>query len=101
MVKVIWAVRAIDDLNNTAEYHSSYLGNYASSIVSKLFSKVNILKEMPKAGRKVPERNDENIRELIVRELIEGNYRIVYELKGEERIEVLLVHHSSRPLESI
>jgi len=51
---------------------------------------------MPKVGRKVPERNDENIRELI-----EGNYRIIYELRGEERIEVLLIHHSSRTLRNI
>jgi addiction module RelE/StbE family toxin len=96
MVKVVWAERAIDDLNNIAEYHSRYSENYASSVVSKLFNKVSILKKMPKVGRKVPERNDERIRELI-----EGNYRIIYELKDEERIEVLLVHHSSRPLRNI
>ena len=51
---------------------------------------------MPKVGRIVPEKNDENIRELI-----EGNYRIIYEIRGEDRIEVLLVHHSSRPLGNI
>lgn len=96
MVKIIWAERAIDDLTNIAEYHSRYSEKYASAIISKLFNKVSILKKMPKVGRKVPERNDENIRELI-----EGNYRIIYELKGGERIEVLLVHHSSRPLKSI
>ncbi|MDF9801446.1 toxin ParE1/3/4 [Catalinimonas alkaloidigena] len=96
MVKVIWAERAIDDLTSIAEYSSRYSEKYASSIVSKLFNKVNILKKMPKIGRIVPEKNDEN-----VRELIEGNYRIIYEIRGEERIEVLMVHHSSRPLENV
>lgn len=96
MVKVVWAERAIDDLTNIAEYSSNYSEKYASSIVSKLFNKVNILKTMPKIGRMVPEKNDENIRELI-----EGNYRIIYEIRSEDRIEVLLVHHSSRPLGNI
>lgn len=96
MVKVIWAERAIDDLTSIAEYSSRYSDRYASSIVSKLFNKVNILKKMPRVGRIVPEKNDERIRELI-----EGNYRIIYEIRGEDRIEVLLVHHSSRPLGNI
>ncbi|WKN46329.1 type II toxin-antitoxin system RelE/ParE family toxin [Tunicatimonas pelagia] len=65
-------------------------------MVSKLFSKVNILKNMPRVGRIVPEKNDENIRELI-----EGNYRIIYEISSEDRIDVLMVHHSSQPLGDI
>lgn len=94
MVKIIWAERAIDDLTNIGNYSSRFSDKYASSIISKLFNKVNILKKMPKIGRVVPEKNDEN-----VKELIEGNYRIIYELRSDERIEVLMVHHSSRPLE--
>lgn len=77
MVKVIWAERAIDDLTNIADYASRYSDKYASSIISKLFNKVNVLKKMPRMGRVVPEKNDENIRELI-----EGNYRIIYEVKA-------------------
>lgn len=96
MAKVIWAERAIDDLSNIAEYSSKYSDKYASTIISKLFNKVNILKTMPRIGRIVPERNEEKIRELI-----EGNYRIIYEIQGEDRIEVLMVHHASRPLGNV
>ncbi|WP_158857913.1 type II toxin-antitoxin system RelE/ParE family toxin [Lunatibacter salilacus] len=96
MVKIIWAERAIDDLTRIADFSDRYSAKYASFIVSKLFDKVNILKKMPKIGRVVPEKNEENIRELI-----EGNYRIIYELRGEDAIEVLMVHHSSRPLQNI
>lgn len=93
MVKVIWTEQAIDDLTNIAQYSSSYSEKYASTIVSKLFNKTNILKTMPRIGRMVPERQHDNIRELI-----EGNYRIIYEISREDRIEILTVHHSSRPL---
>jgi addiction module RelE/StbE family toxin len=96
MVKIIWAERAIGDLTSIAEYSSRYSEKYASSIISKLFKKANVLKKMPKIGRIMPEKNDEN-----VRELIEGNYRIIYEIRGDERIEVLMVHHSSRPLGNV
>lgn len=65
MAKIVWAERAIDDLTSMAAYCSRYSDKYASSIVSKLFNKVNILKKMPRVGRIVPEKNDENIRELI------------------------------------
>ncbi len=96
MVKVIWTEQAIDDLTNIASYSSGYSEQYASAIVSKLFNKTNILKSMPRIGRMVPERNNDKIRELI-----EGNYRIIYEISGEDRVDVLTVHHSSRPLTDI
>ena len=48
---------------------------------------------MPKLGRIVPEKNDDTIRELI-----EGNYRIIYEVKRDDSVEILVVHHSSKPL---
>jgi addiction module RelE/StbE family toxin len=96
MVKVIWTEQAIDDLTNIAQYSSGYSEKYASTIVSKLFNKTNVLKTMPRIGRMVPERNSETIRELI-----EGNYRIIYEISSEARIDVLTVHHSSKPLGDI
>lgn len=96
MVKVIWTEQAIDDLTNIAQYSSTYSDKYASTIVSKLFNKTDILKTMPRIGRIVPERNKETIRELI-----EGNYRIIYEVSSEDRIDVLTVHHSARPLGEI
>lgn len=44
------------------------------------------------SGRKVPE-----LRRLPIRELIFGNYRIVYRHK-QELVEVLTVHHAARLL---
>jgi toxin ParE1/3/4 len=96
VVKVIWTERAVDDLTSIANYCERHSSNYAASIVSKLFKRVNILKTMPEIGRIVPEKNDDRIRELI-----EGNYRIIYQFEGLDKVEILLVHHSSRPLSTV
>jgi plasmid stabilization system protein ParE len=45
-------------------------------------------------GRIVPE-----IEIVEIRELIEGNYRIIYRIFSKESIEILTVHHSARDIE--
>lgn len=93
MVKITWSEPAIDDLVAIGEFSGKYSEKYASTLIRKLFSKVEILKLMPEVGRIVPKKNEAN-----VRELIEGNFRIIYQIKSETEIIVLIVHHSSRPL---
>lgn len=34
-----------------------------------------------------------------IRELVEGNYRIIYKIVNEKRIDILTIHHSARALE--
>ena len=96
MVTVIWIDQAIDDIHSIAEYIAKDSQKYAAITVSKLFKRVEMLTSHPKAGRVVPETNNENIRELI-----EGNYRIIYEIISEQRIEILTVHHSARQLKNL
>jgi plasmid stabilization system protein ParE len=43
----------------------------------------------------VPEINDESVRELLM-----GNYRIIYRIISLERIDILTVHHSAKLLRS-
>jgi toxin ParE1/3/4 len=91
MVSIIWIQQAIDDLNQIAEYIAKDSPKYADLTVDKIFDKTQILKEFPQIGRIVPEIGKDNIRELI-----EGNYRILYEIINDEHIEILTVHHSAR-----
>ena len=94
MVKVVWTEQAIDDLNNIANYHSKYSDNFTSVLVQKLFNRVKVLAQMPEIGRVVPEKADTTIRELI-----EGNYRIIYNYVNHKNIvAILAVHHSSQPI---
>jgi len=93
MVKLIWTDTAINDLGDIADYIAESSEKYARITVKKLFERTEILKTFPKAGRIVPEKNEEN-----VRELIEGNYRIIYEIASEYQINILSIHHSARDI---
>jgi toxin ParE1/3/4 len=93
MVKLIWTDTAINDLGDIGDYIAESSEKYAKLTVKKLFERTDILKTFPKAGRKVPEKNEENIRELI-----EGNYRIIYEIVSEYQINILSIYHSARDI---
>ena len=60
---------------------------YAKKVVQEIREKTDILNDLPKMGKKVPEVNDEVIRELSL-----YSYRIIYEVKPEQS-EVLAVIH--------
>jgi toxin ParE1/3/4 len=92
MVKIEWTEFALEDLKEIHDYISLDSKIYADRYVDKLISRVDQLLTHSKSGRIVPEYNVETIRELI-----EGNYRIVYK-NNLETISILRVHHSARLL---
>jgi addiction module RelE/StbE family toxin len=93
MVEVKWTELAILDLNDIGEYISKDSIRYAEITIERLFVSIDILESNPYAGRVVPEFGTESIREII-----KGNYRIVYRVVSEKRIDILSVHHSKRLL---
>jgi toxin ParE1/3/4 len=93
MVKLIWTDQAIDDLGDIGDYIAENSEKYAKLTVQKLFERTEILKQFPQAGRIVPEKNEQK-----VRELIEGSYRIIYEIASENTIYILTIYHSARDL---
>ena len=92
MVKIIWTDRSLIDIEDIAEFIEKDSIKYARLTVEKIFLKASLLENQPLAGRVVPEINDDKIREIIV-----GNYRIIYEYK-ETVINILTVHHAMRDL---
>jgi len=93
MVKINWTDRAINDLQDIADYIARDSIRYAQLTVDKLFNHPAILIDKPDLGRIVPEFEDETIRELI-----KGNYRIIYRKVTEFRIDIITVHHCARLL---
>ena len=92
MVKVIWTEYAIEDLRLIHEYISKDSKRYADRFIEKLFERVDQLESFPKSGRVVPEFNSDSIREII-----EGNYRIVYKISSSQ-VAIIRVHHAARQL---
>lgn len=95
MVKVIWTDLAVSDLKAIHDYISLDSKAYADKFISKVIDRVDQLEKFPKSGRKVPEFNNEQIRELI-----EGSYRIIYKIQ-EDHVGVARVHHAARKIASL
>ncbi len=91
MVKVVWTDSAIQDINDIGEYIAKNSIRYAEITVQELFESVDILANHPKLGIIVPEFDSE-----FIRQLLKGNYRIVYQLVDEHRIDILTVHNGAR-----
>jgi toxin ParE1/3/4 len=93
MAQVIWTEQAIQDLEAIAAYIERNSFKYAQITIHKIFSKALLLADFPQMGNRVPEKDDDTIRQLF-----EGNYRIVYRISSAEIVHILLVFHSARVL---
>lgn len=94
MVKIIWTQRSLTDLKSIAEYISQDSIKYASLTVERIINVTTYLETNPKIGRMVPElRRQDKIREIIL-----GNYRIIYRITSLQSVHILTVHHSYKRL---
>jgi addiction module RelE/StbE family toxin len=94
MAKVIWTQRSLTDLISIAEFISKDSIKYASLTLQRIIGAARYLENNPKIGRRVPEvGKSHNIREIIL-----GNYRIIYKISNSRTVHSLTVHHSARKL---
>ena len=93
MAQVRWTPQAVDDLDAIAEFISQDSLHYATLFVLDVLQAVDRLTEFPKLGRVVPEIGDP-----VVREILLGNYRIIYRFR-ENVAEILTIFHESRILD--
>jgi toxin ParE1/3/4 len=70
--RIGWSERAYLDLESIANYIADDSPAYARSVVKSIIEQTRTLARFPRSGRKVPEFDDENIRELIA-----YSYRII------------------------
>lgn len=82
--EVIISRFAEDDLNEIIEYYYSLSQNYIETLISEFEENVISLQQHPKSGRIIPELEKQGI--LQYRELIQGYYRIVYEISDDKVI---------------
>ena len=96
MVKITWSKQAIEDIHRIQEYYSDFAVTFSIQLVDQIFDKENLIADHPEIGRIVPELNNKSVREIIFR-----NFRIIYAIFDSQRISILTVHESSRPLSNI
>jgi toxin ParE1/3/4 len=84
---VLWTVDASSDLQDIFAFLRRDSEVYASILTARIFDAVERLGDYPYLGRIVPEYQDETIREVIV-----GNYRVVYRVRGQLVGVIGLVH---------
>ncbi len=92
MAEVKWTPQALEDVETIANFIARDSIYYARMFTIKVFEAVNRLELFVESGRIVPELNRKEIREVIL-----GNYRIIYRVK-DKVVEILTVYHSARLL---
>ncbi len=86
-MKIIWSPLSIERMKEISEYIAEDNINASIKWVESAFDLVENLYKFPQSGRIVPELNKSNIRELI-----HGNYRIIYKIIPNE-IHILTIRN--------
>jgi toxin ParE1/3/4 len=88
-MKVHWTDTAESHLDAIHNYIAQNSPEYAKLIVDRLTRRSQQIGKFPFSGRRVPEYDIDQIREVI-----EGSYRIIYYIKSDQ-IDVLAVIHGA------
>ena len=91
-MRIIWSPLAVDRASEIFDYIAQDKPSAAEKWINTVFSKVEQLKSSPEIGRLVPEIYDSQFRELIY-----GNYRIIYRIE-KKQISILTIRHGRQIL---
>jgi toxin ParE1/3/4 len=94
MAEIIWAPKALDDLVALIEYISRDAPITARRFAQKIVHRVERLERHPMIGSVIAEDDTDTYREIV-----QGNYRIIYRIEGD-KVFIVAVHHAARLLDS-
>lgn len=93
MVQINWTYQSVSDLKDISEYIAKD---------SKIYARLQIVRIKDRTQSYFPkftlEKIVSEINNVNTRELIEGNYRIIYKIINNSRVDILTIHHSARDL---
>lgn len=84
--RIVWSRGAVLDLDALTDYIAADSPAYAG-VVLKNHCESRILARFPRGGRKVPEFDDQRVREHVV-----YSYRIMYRFQQDEALVVAVIH---------
>ena len=91
MGKIKWSEKAGSHLQAIHDFIANDSRTYAIRFIKSLIKAALKLEKSPRCGRIVPEFEIYGFREVIYQ-----NYRIVYRIKDDDRVEILAVIHCAR-----
>ena len=92
--KIKWTIRALNDLHDIHEFIAKDSERYAQIQIENIQNAVSNLLDFPLMGHEVPE-----LPHMQYREILTGNYRVIYRLeKNQDLVIVMSVMHSRRLL---
>ena len=92
---VTWTDHALEQLHKLHDYIAQDSLIYAKRVSETLVLKTKNLDQLPYKNRKILEINNEKFREVS-----QYSYRILYEIKADETIEILAVIHKRQDFKS-
>lgn len=93
MARIIWSPRAADDLEKIIEYIAGDSPARAKHFARRIVNRIDDLPKHPFIGAIVSEDESGRFREVLV-----GNYRIIYSVVGED-IRLVTIRHAARLFE--
>ncbi|MFQ5858118.1 MAG: type II toxin-antitoxin system RelE/ParE family toxin, partial [Anaerolineae bacterium] len=91
--QVIWTEKARQNLREIVRYLRQHSPEAAERISKEITASTRRLETFPISGRIVPELAETSFREVIV-----GDYRVIYEVTEDDTVEILTIVHSRRLL---
>ena len=92
-MRIEWARSARDELTDLRDYIAKASPYNAQRFIERIITAVESLSDQPQRGRRAPEADRDDVRELLFQ-----NYRIIYLLRPDI-LYVVTVVHGSRDLE--
>jgi toxin ParE1/3/4 len=91
-MKILWSTPAVDDLESIQDFIARDSQYYAASFIDKILHAIDTLQDLSGIGRRVPEADEPNIRELLFQ-----SYRIMYRITNDT-VQMIAIIHGSRDI---
>ena len=92
MTKLLWSSKSLQDLADIWDYIAADSPPAAKYVIHRIRSRARLLRSHPQSGTEPSELQGMGLREVVC-----GNYRIIFRLEYRT-IEIVTVHHASRSL---
>ena len=96
MAQVTLSNAALGDLKSIFDYISIDSEYYAERVINNILQRITVLETQIRIGKPVPEFEDD-----LIREILEGHYRIIYKIENEHNVSIARIYHGARLLKNL